>query len=407
MPYPWPIEGNRSAGAQSMERKTVVAMEEIEIPDIDQLRELTSIKWTRDGLDVLPAWVADMDLRPPAAVIDALQSLIDRRDFGYNRRAQQALPEVFAHWQQAHHDWAVDPDEVRTFCDVLHAIDVALWLHTEPGDGVILLTPIYPPFLVAVNGSRRRLIDVPLDPDGWRLDADRLRASVDSGTRAILLCNPHNPTGRAFDERELRAIADVAIEHDLLLLADEVWGDLVYPGSTHQPLAALGPEVAAQTMTISSASKAFNLAGLRCAVAHLGHQGLANQIESLPGHLLGAVSTPGAEASLAAWTHGEPWLQSLRSHLEARRDQLAARLRTDLPQVGFQLPEATYLAWLDFRPLGLGDAPTERLLEVGRVALSPGTDFGPRGDGFARLNFATSQPILDEIIDRIVAAIRG
>jgi cystathionine beta-lyase len=383
----------------------VVVAEEIEVPDIDQLRELTSIKWTRDDPDVLPAWVADMDLRPPAAVIDALQRVVDRRDFGYNRLASQALPETFARWQSAHHGWAVDPGEVRTFCDVLHAIDVVLWLHTEPGDGVILLTPIYPPFLAALDSAGRRLVDVPLDPDGWRLDPERLRAAVDPGTRAILVCNPHNPTGRVFDEGELGAIAEVAIEHDLVLVADEVWGDLVYPGSTHRPLAALGPEVAARTVTISSASKAFNLAGLRCAVAHLGHRGVAKQIESLPSHLLGAVSTPGAEASLAAWTQGEPWLRSLRDHLGARRHQLAARLQADLPNVGFQLPEATYLAWLDFRPLGLGPDPAERLLEVGRIALSPGSDFGPRGDGFARLNFATSQPILDEIIDRIVTAV--
>ncbi|MCP3991058.1 MAG: aminotransferase class I/II-fold pyridoxal phosphate-dependent enzyme [Actinomycetia bacterium] len=384
-----------------------MAMEEIEIPDIDQLRTMTSVKWTRDDPDVLPAWVADMDIRPPAAVVEALQGVLDRRDFGYNRRAVQALPDTFARWQQAHHGWAVDPAEVRMFCDVLHAIDVALWLHTEPGDGVILLTPIYPPFLVALESSKRRLVDVPLDPDGWRLDPDRLRAAVDPGTKAILLCNPHNPTGRVFDQAELRAIADIAIEHDLLLLSDEVWGDLVYPGSTHQPLAALGPEVAAQTVTISSVSKAFNLAGLRCAVAHLGHQGMASQIEALPGHLLGAVSTPGAEAALAAWTEGEEWLQDVRRHLAGRRDQLAARLGADLPQVGFQIPQATYLAWLDFRPLGLGDAPNERLLEVGRVALSPGSAFGPLGDGFARLNFATSELILDEILDRIVSAIGG
>ena len=382
-----------------------MAMEKVEVLEIEQLRSLTGVKWTRDDPDVLPAWVADMDIRPPSGVLNALYGVIERGDFGYNRRAVGLLPEVFAQWQQDHHQWSVDPAEVRTFCDVLHAVDVALWLHTDPGDGIVLLTPIYPPFLVAVNGSGRRLVDVPLDPVDWRLDPDRLGQAIDNGTKAILLCNPHNPTGRVFDEAELRTIADIAIEHDLLLLSDEVWADLVHPGHVHRPMASLGPEVAAQTITISSASKAFNLAGLRCAVAHVGHRSLAKALDELPGHLLGAVSTPGAEAALAAWTTGQSWLDSLRQHLTARRDQLARRLAADLPAVGFQSPQATYLGWLDFRALGLGPDPSRRLLDVGRVALSPGTDFGLKGHGFARLNFATSDEVLDQIVDRISNAI--
>lgn len=377
----------------------------IETPKLDQLRQLTGVKWTRDDPDVLPAWVADMDVCPPDGILEALETLVARRDFGYNRRATTLIPETFAEWQAEHHGWRPDPADVRIFCDVLHAIDVALWMHTEPGDGVVLLTPIYPPFLKALDGGGRRMVDVPLDPDGWRLDGERLRAAIDDRTRVILICNPHNPTGRVFDDDELETIGRVAIDHDLLVLSDEVWADLLHPGATHRPLSSLSPEIAARTMTISSASKAFNLAGLRCAVAHMGHRGLADAIEALPGHLLGAVSTPGAEAMLAAWTTGDPWLASLRDHLTARRNQLADRLARDLPSVGFQSPQATYLAWLDFRALGLGANPVEPLLAQGRVALSPGPDFGPRGDGFARLNFATSEVILDEIVDRVVAGV--
>jgi cystathionine beta-lyase len=260
---------------------------------------------------------------------------------------------------------------------------------------------------MALDGARLRLIDVPLDPDGWVLDSERLRASIDERTRAILLCNPHNPTGRAFTAAELRSIAEVAIERDLLILSDEVWADLLHPGAVHVPMATLGEEVHARTVTISSASKAFNLAGLRCAVADIGDPRLAAKLDDLPLRLLGAVSTPGAEAALAAWTAGEAWLASLRRHLTERRDQLARRLAADLPAVGFQPPEATYLAWLDFRPLGLGDDPGERLLQGARVALSPGTDFGHRGAGFARLNFATSESILDEIVQRIVDTVKS
>lgn len=380
-------------------------MSQIRTFSVEHLRSLTGVKWTRYGPDVLPAWVADMDLSAPACVVEALEAVVARRDFGYNRRALGALPGAFADWQASRHGWAIDPAEVRVFCDVLHAIDTALWLCTEPGDGVVLLTPIYPPFLNALATTDRRLVEVPLDPDGWRLDPERLRAAIDSRTRAILLCNPHNPTGRVFDATELAALAEVAEEHDLLLLSDEVWADLVLEGGgRHIPLASLGPEVQARTLTISAASKAFNLAGLRCAVAHLGHRGLAAAVERLPAHLLGAVGTPGAEATLAAWTGGGPWLADLVAHLSARRDQLARRLAADLPEVGFSPPEATYLAWLDFRPLGYGDDPATELLEEARVALSYGPDFGLRGRGFARLNFATSEAILDQLVDRLAAA---
>ncbi len=380
-------------------------MAAVEPLDIDHLRHLSGIKWSRYGPDVLPAWVADMDIAPPPVVVEVLQQLVSRGDFGYNRQALLQLPDAFARWQSDRHRWVIDPADVRVFCDVLHAIDTALWLLTGPGDGVVLFTPIYPPFLNALSTTGRRLIDVPLDPDGWRLDPDRLAAAIDDSTRAILLCNPHNPTGRVFDESELAAIARVAEEHDLLILSDEVWADLVHPGATHRPMGTISPEAAARTLTISAASKAFNLAGLRCAVAHVGHAGLAARLAELPAHLLGAVGTPGAEATLAAWTAGAPWLEAVRGHLTERRDQLARRLAADLPAVGFVPPEATYLAWLDLRPYGLGDNPAEILLDKASVALSAGPDFGVHGLGHARFNFATSAIILDQLVDRLAAAL--
>lgn len=373
----------------------------------EQLRGLHGIKWSRDGPDVMPAWVADMDIRPPAPVRAALADLVERSDFGYHRSTFERLPEVFARWQSEHHGWMPGHDGLRVFCDVLHAIDTVLWLHTAPGDGIVLLTPVYPPFLRAVEGAGRRLIDVPLDADGWRLDAERLAAAVDGNTRAVLLCNPHNPTGRVFDRAELAAIVEVAEANDLLLISDEVWADLLHPGTTHVPLASLGPEAAARTVTVSSASKAFNLAGLRCAVAHVGPSALVSALDELPAHLTGAVGIPGAVASMVAWEEGVEWLAALRAHLTARRDQLSARLTAEAPDIGFAVPEATYLAWLDFRAIGLGDDPQAVLLDRGRVALSPGPDFGPHGNGFARLNFATSAEILDQIVDRVLAGARG
>lgn len=372
---------------------------------LTELRSLDGIKWGRYEPPVLAAWVADMDLAPPGFIVDALADFVAGRDYGYNFAAADRLLGAFCDWQLAHHGWHPDQGRVRRFCDVLHAIDVAIWLHTEPGDGVVLLTPVYPPFITAVTSVQRRIVDVPLDPDDdWRLDPERLEAAVDDRTKVLLLCNPHNPTGRVFDAAERAAIAKVVIDNDLLLISDEVWADLTHPGFTHRPM-ALEPALSGRILTVTSASKAFNLAGLRCAVAHVDHDGVAKQMEALPDHFLGAVSIPGAVASLTAWTEGEAWLAATRSYLTARRDQLATRLAVESPDVDMVTPEATYLAWLDLRAFDLGPDPSRTLLERAAVALNPGTDFGGNGEGFVRLNFATSAPILDEIIDRLVGAL--
>lgn len=376
--------------------------------DLHRLRSLTSIKWTMHDAEVLPAWVADMDLAPAPAIIDALTRLAARGDFGYNFDAARKLPDAFAEWQKSRHGWHPGTERLRLFCDVMQAVQTALWLATEPGDGVVIFTPVYPPFLSSVTSTGRRIVDCPLDPHaGWRLDPDRLVGAIDERTRVVLLCSPHNPTGRVFSAEELTAVAEVAARHDLVVISDEIWGDLVHPGALFRPFASLGVDAGARTVTVSAASKAFNVAGLRCAVAHIGDERIAAGLAALPDHLLGAVGSPGAEATLAAWTRGGPWIEQTRAHLTAQRDHLASRLASELPEAGLALPEATYLAWLDFRPLALGEDPARWLLEHARVALSAGPDFGPHGTGYARLNFATSRELLDEIIDRIVSAVRS
>lgn len=376
--------------------------------DLQRLRSLTCIKWTIHPDDVLPAWVADMDLAPAPVIVDAVRQLVDRGDFGYNWHAAGQLPEVFSAWESRRHGWAPDPGRVRVLCDVMQGVDVALMTRCKPGDGVICFTPIYPPFLRSSTLDGRRLIDCPLDPDGWRVDPAALESAASQpNARAILWCNPHNPTGRAFTRAEMELVAETAIRHDLLIVSDEIWFDLVHPGAEHIPMASLSQEVSSRTVTLAAASKAFNVAGLHCAVAHIGDSAVHEAIEALPGHVLGAVGSPGAEATLAAWTCGEPWLAATKAHLEAMRDHLAGRLAAELPAVRFTVPQATYLAWLDFRALGLGDDPAAILLERSRLALSNGPDFGESGRGWARLNFATTQTILDEVVDRIVAGVKG
>ena len=410
--------------------------------DISRLRSLTCIKWNRYPGDVIPAWVADMDFAPAPPIREALASLVERGDFGYNFAAHAKLPKAFAAWQERRHGWRPDAGRVRLFCDVMQAVETAVWLNTEPGDGVVLLTPVYHPFFPAVRSTGRRVVECPLVshpahpfahagtvPEArhgaptavtganspaattrtggsaplWTLDADALERAVDERTRVILMCNPHNPTGRAFSREELEAIFHVAEAHDLVVISDEIWADLTHEPARHIPFASLSASAAARTITITAASKAFSIAGLHCAVAHIGHGPTRERIEELPEHILGAVGTPGAVATLAAWTQGEEWLGAVRHHLTGQRDHLAARLATELSCVRFAVPEATYLAWLDFRDTHVAHDPAGELLKHARVGLSPGPDFGDAGAGFARLNFATSRELLDEVIDRMVA----
>jgi cystathionine beta-lyase len=385
----------------------VLGPEEDRLAELDRLRSLTCIKWTRYDRDVVAAWVADMDLAPAPVVTEAVRALVDRGDFGYNFSAAAKLPAAWVSWQERRFGWRPDTGRVKLLCDVMQGVEVALWLHTKPGDGVVVFTPVYPPFLGAVEKSGRRVMDCRLlADDGWRLDAATLEAAIDERTTTILTCDPHNPTGRCFTREELELIADAAERHDLLVVSDEIWEDLVHPGATHIPFAALSPAAEARSVTIAAASKAFNIAGLRCAVMHFGHEPTWEAFNAVPSHVYGGLSSLGAEATLAAWREGGPWLAETVEHLTAQRDHLAARLVMDLPEVEFALPEATYLAWLDFRGLGLGDDPAAFFLEHARVALSPGPDFGPHGAGFARLNFATTREILDEIVDRMVGAVR-
>ncbi|MCL2504558.1 MAG: aminotransferase class I/II-fold pyridoxal phosphate-dependent enzyme [Coriobacteriia bacterium] len=434
--------------------------------DFERLSALTCVKWTHHrssqnhqaskdqgaplaqghlgsgdpagfgGRPIIPAWVADMDLPPVPAVTDAIRALADSGDLGYNFAAAEQLPRAFAERQWHRFGWQLDwqpetgftaeirPGGLRLFCDVLQAVELALWAHTSPGDGIVLFTPVYAPFYRAIQSCGCRLVEVPLDPGTWRLDPERLEAAIDPGTRAILTCDPHNPTGRSFSRAELTAIADIAERHDLLVVSDEIWADIVYPDAPpHIPIASISPETERRTVTVAAASKAFNLAGLRCAIAHIGHPGVAERARELPGHLLGTVASTSAAATLAAWTLGDEWLAETLAHLHANRDYLASRLSAELPEVRFSVPEATYLAWLDFSATALcggavagqGDStaagqcsdPTDRLLAEAQVALSKGSDFSVRAGSYVRLNFATTRALLEEMIDRIIGAVRG
>ena len=375
------------------------------------MRARRGVKWHRYGDDVLPAWIADMDFVVAEPVRRALARLVEEGDYGYPaREGESGLESAFAHRMGDRFGWHVDAGLVVPVADLVQAIVASVVAFTGPGDGVVVQTPIYPPFLNAISSTGRRRVVHPLVDDGRRLAMDprSLEAAVDAGTRLLLLCNPHNPSGRAFERAELEAVARVAVERDLVVVADEVHCDLVYPGSRHHVLAALGPEIAARTVTINSATKSFNIPGLRCGVMHFGSEELLARFRrAIPWRLLGTVGVTGADATVAAWRKGQPWLDAVLELPLVNRDRVAAWAAELAPAIGHRPPEATFLAWLDCAGVALGGArPQEFFLERARVGLHSGADFGLGGETCVRLNFATSPAILDELLERMARAIR-
>lgn len=375
---------------------------------LDQLRARHGGKWRRYPPDVLPAFVADMDFSVAAAVQEVIANLVARSDYGYGQLEDgQRVANAFARRMQARYGWDVDPELVLCMIDVVQAVMGAIAALTAPGDGVVVQTPIYPPFLMAISTMQRRLVENRLVDDGERfvLDVDGLRSAIDAGTRMILLCNPHNPTGRVLTRDELLAIARVAEEHDLIIVSDEIHSDILYAPARHIPIATLGADVAARTVTLTSATKAFNIAGLRCSVAAFGSAALRDRFTAaFPDHLLGRPNRFGVEATITAWADGDAWLEEVLAYLERNRRRVAEKVCA--AGMRHHCPEGTYLAWLDCTGLRLpGASPYEFFLERAKVGLSDGADFGEAGRGCVRLNFATSAEILDEILERMVNAL--
>jgi cystathionine beta-lyase len=366
-------------------------------------------KWTTYPEGVLPLWVADMDFPIAEPIRRVLRFAVERSDLGYPiHPAPTAIPELTAERMQRLHGWAVEPARVEILCDVVQGMYVAVHQFSEPGDGVVVQTPIYPPFLTSVLKQGRRLDENPLalGERGYAIDFDRLRRETDARTRILLLCNPHNPTGRVLRREELVELAALALERDWVVVADEIHQDLVYAGHRHVPFASLSPEIEARTITLTAASKAFNIAGLRCGVAIFGSDELKRRFGALSRHIRGGIGMLGIEALEAAWRYGEPWLDEVRAYLAANRGYVIDTVREELPGVVLHPPEATYLAWLDCRTLDLRSSPFAFFLEKAKVALSDGATFGAPGRGFARINFATSRAILSEALERMAKALR-
>lgn len=372
----------------------------------DQLRARGGVKWTYPESDVLAAWVAETDLAIAPAVTEALREAVERGDVGYPPLDHRTgVPDALADYAEQQWGWSVDPARVVLVGDVMAGVLLALRTLCDEG-AVIVPTPTYPPFLDVVPLAGRELVTIPLDPDApdAALDLDRIGAALAAGARTVLLCNPHNPWGRAFRRDELEGLRDVVTRHGARVVSDDIHAPLVLPGATHVPYASL-EGAAEHVTTVLSASKAWNVPGLKCAQVVTGTKADTKRLRDIPHVANHGLSTLGAAANVAAYRHGQPWLDAFVGRLAANRDLFDNLVRRELPQARQRRLEATYLAWLDVRDYGWAD-PAAAALARGRVLVNDGRAFGPGGEGHIRVNLATSSERLERVALRLAVGLR-
>jgi cystathionine beta-lyase len=374
-------------------------------------RRGSSIKWDWYPDDVIPLWVADMDFPSPPAVIEALQARVATGLFGYEGDLP-ALRETLAARMSQRHALPTAPDDVVSLPGLVFGLNMVARALGAPGSPILMAVPVYFPFFSAAANFGRPTQQVQLavaQRNGfprYELDFDALEAAVTPETSVFLFCNPHNPVGRAFTRPELERVAEFCLRHDLILCSDEIHADLLHPEGAHISIASLGPDIAARTITLVAPSKTFNVPGLHYSAAIISNPELRAAF-SHSAHGIGAHAAPlGQIGALAAYTHGEAWLRETLAYLTGNRDALIDFVQTRWPGVTTTRPEATYLAWLDFRALNLPDGPYEFFLQRARVALSDGPPFGPGGEGHVRLNYGTSRALLMEALERMDRALR-
>ncbi len=375
----------------------------IDFDTVIERRNTDSVKWDRyRDRDILPLWVADMDFASPPAIIQALQERVAHGVFGYGNAPRGLLDAILAYVAD-HNGWGLHPEWIVWLPGLVTGLNLACRATGSPGDVVLTLTPVYPPFLSAPNLAGRKLATAPLRlaRDRYTIDWDGLEESVTADTSLFLLCNPHNPVGRVYETEELERLARFCERHDLTICADEIHAGLVLDKSRrHRSIGSLGPELAQRTITLMAPSKAFNMPGLGFSFAVIPDPALRARFR---GHMKGIVpdiNVLGFAAALAAYREGEPWRRALIDYLRRNAETLVAAVRA-MPGLGVASVEATYLAWIDAR--GLGVENPQRFFEGAGVGLSDGADFG--APGFVRLNFGCRRALLEEALGRMHQAL--
>lgn len=379
-------------------------MTKIEAEPLSVLRTRTSYKWQTYPADVLPLFVAEMDY-PLAEPVQ--QAIIDRvlaSDTGYVA-GPEPVAEAFAGYARRTWDWQLDPRDVRTTTDVSVAI-VECLRQTVPVDGSVVITPpVYPPFFELPLEAEASVVEVPLllTGTGWRLDLPAVERAFARGADALLLCNPHNPLGLVHSAETLRALADLSAKYGVAVISDEIHAPLAYEPRSFTPYLSVSDAAREHGICVTAASKAWNIAGTKCAVMVASSDRTRLQLDSMPEEVSARTSILGLHASVAAYDDGGPWLAGALDSLAENRELLAELLSAYMPEIVYRPPLAGYLAWLDFRGVGWGGDPAAVALEHARVALESGLKFGRQGTGFVRLNFACSPEVLTEAVTRLAA----
>ncbi|MEW6502344.1 MAG: PatB family C-S lyase [Chloroflexota bacterium] len=370
-------------------------------------RNSDSIKWHYFAEDVLPMWVADMDFAAAPIILEALNQRVSHGIFGYPAELK-GLREAILTWLEKRYGWKVKAEDLIFLPGVVVGFNLVTQALCADQRGVVIQTPVYPPFLSVGQNAGVPLLSSKLTVQcthHYEVDFDSFKRSLDQNAGMFLLCNPHNPVGRVFSRLELEQMAEECLKRDVVICSDEIHCDLVYEGKRHIPIASLDDEIAQKTVTLMAPSKTFNIPGLEFSFAVVPNPQLRQKIHQARRGLVGGVNLMGMTAARAAYQHGEEWLEQLIAYLQANRDWLYHTVHKSMKDVGMPLPEGTYLAWLDFSQTAIGNDPFAFFLNKAKVGLNDGRAFGNGGEGHVRLNFGCPRSLLQEGVHRMIAAL--
>jgi cystathionine beta-lyase len=378
--------------------------------NLAELHTHRSEKWRGFPQDVLPLPVAEMDFPVAEPIKAILTEMVAHSDLGY----LGPIPELglgFKKFAAERWNWTVDEKQVRAATDVGVAVVEILRVFTKPGDSILISSPVYHNFYTWINETKLTLVDAPFERTGdeatnpWVINWDSIEKAYTSGIKVHLLCSPHNPLGFIYTKQDLLKIVALAKKHNVLVISDEIHAPLTFPGETFVPILTLGADAESVSVTVTAASKGWNIAGLKCAIIISQNTEMNSKLANLAPAMHYRASLLGGFATAVAFADSGVWLDTVIAQLDHNRHLIKKLLAEKLPTVRYHIPQNSYLAWLDLDSLHLGADPSVTLLEKGRVAFNPGHSYGKQCDQYVRLNFATSPEIITEAIDRIARAV--